>query len=564
MLECIDEIHWKVNGEATAYCFFLDLRKAFDRIRRNFIYEKMNSWGIAEKVIDILKFQYNNTTLHVRINSELAPKIITEIEVPQGDPWSPLNFDCVFNSCFEKLQKLGFCYNIKAEAWVKLSGRTVVPLENRLDVIWAYADDVCICTDNRHDLLCAIEALHLLTDEVHLAANVKKSAVMELHNCLRRRMHKKMRKELDSLSVRKFASKRAFLKRHSKLTETLSVFPYVWGDTPIPVVSEYLYLGAVIRDDGTWTSQSKNVIRKINYAFHRLYPTVTERRLSPCTKMKFVLAIATPLPDFAAEAWTPTAADRNRIQSRLNKIYRRCINCPGGVVCEVMWKFLRCPTVEMNNLYLKKLFHFFTRHDCPEGGHNTFVDRIIEKKKDVKYGMGKFTPKTSYQKFVFSLKDGEFYYSKPGLSRAMDIWQAKEIARTFNVKNCSADIDGKLGPGVPGFIYKYNLKVAKWMNDVYLARRDPLDKSQTWWSPSVNLNTSESSILMQSIGSSSITFGPSIACNACGEPDTLDHCTEKCKMLKVHQKCDIHVILYNKKGMRIHMNRLRRIFKCQM
>ena len=71
------------------FACFVDLRKAFDTVSREYLLYKITNLNIEGKFFNVLKNMYDNSTAKIKINKLLSPKINIEKGTEQGHPMSP-------------------------------------------------------------------------------------------------------------------------------------------------------------------------------------------------------------------------------------------------------------------------------------------------------------------------------------------------------------------------------------------------------------------------------------------------------------------------------------------
>jgi len=84
----------KEKGEI--YLFFADMKGAFDKLRREKLWELMEKNEISSKLRDRIKEIYNGTTFKIRIDEKISEEIYTKKGVRQGCPLSTALFNLAF------------------------------------------------------------------------------------------------------------------------------------------------------------------------------------------------------------------------------------------------------------------------------------------------------------------------------------------------------------------------------------------------------------------------------------------------------------------------------------
>ena len=71
---------------------FIDLKKAFDRIWHDALFEKMASWGIPKKLINVVRSLYTDSKSFIQWDNLLSDFMSSDMGVKQGCVLSPLLF----------------------------------------------------------------------------------------------------------------------------------------------------------------------------------------------------------------------------------------------------------------------------------------------------------------------------------------------------------------------------------------------------------------------------------------------------------------------------------------
>ena len=85
------------EGNKTTYAALVDLRKAYDRINRNFLIYKMQRRSIPGKFLATVQAMLQNVKRILKIVHILLPSILTYTGLKQGDNLSPLEFNLFFD-----------------------------------------------------------------------------------------------------------------------------------------------------------------------------------------------------------------------------------------------------------------------------------------------------------------------------------------------------------------------------------------------------------------------------------------------------------------------------------
>ena len=83
------------------FVVFVDLEKAFDKVNRKFMIDKLNVKGFTGKFLKILEAMLNNIVHIPKINSYFLSRVVTTLGLKQGDNLSPILFDIFFDDIEE-------------------------------------------------------------------------------------------------------------------------------------------------------------------------------------------------------------------------------------------------------------------------------------------------------------------------------------------------------------------------------------------------------------------------------------------------------------------------------
>ena len=86
---------------------FIDLRKAYDRVNRRKLWEKLRGIGVHEDVITIIQQLYKGHKRKVFTVGGRTEWMVCEIGVKQGCVLSPILFALFINDVLEEIQKVG-------------------------------------------------------------------------------------------------------------------------------------------------------------------------------------------------------------------------------------------------------------------------------------------------------------------------------------------------------------------------------------------------------------------------------------------------------------------------
>jgi hypothetical protein len=91
---CIRQIlekKWEYNE--TGHQLFIDLKKSYDSVRREVLYNILREFGVPMNLVRLIKMCLNETYSKVRIGKHLSDSFPIQNGLKQGDALSPLLFN---------------------------------------------------------------------------------------------------------------------------------------------------------------------------------------------------------------------------------------------------------------------------------------------------------------------------------------------------------------------------------------------------------------------------------------------------------------------------------------
>ncbi len=104
----------------------VDHNKASDSLEYSFLLKLLKNQGISNKLIRIIKELYTNLTVNIKSDIE-GPKFNINKGVRQGDPLSPLLFNCALDKIFKHLDW--------KDKGIKINGKNLTNLRFMDDVV---------------------------------------------------------------------------------------------------------------------------------------------------------------------------------------------------------------------------------------------------------------------------------------------------------------------------------------------------------------------------------------------------------------------------------------------
>ena len=162
ILKTITELSQIPGNPGRVYTAFLDLTKAYDRVNRNFLFAKMEAWGIPNKLVHIIRTMYTNPTGRIRWEGIETEPLRMNIGLKQGCVLSPILFAIYL-----------------AELSVILNRRDVgAKLHNFKVPLLFYADDIVLLANYAAEFRIILQLVGDFFDINHIEISPVKSVVM--------------------------------------------------------------------------------------------------------------------------------------------------------------------------------------------------------------------------------------------------------------------------------------------------------------------------------------------------------------------------------------------------
>lgn len=239
------------------YVAFIDLRKAFDSVKRDTLLNMLCSAGVSSTFVNAVKAIYSKVVSCVRVNGEFTDMFDCPQGLRQGCVLSPTLFSIIINE---------FATSVANEG---KHGIQLLPGLIELFIL-LFADDLALMSCSPHGLQVQLDCVHRLCMELGLNINTDKSKIMVFR-------------------------KGGFLGRHEKWS--------VDGHQ-LEVVNRYVYLGFTFSTSMSLHESANQLALKGRRAlFHVLR---VQNRLEQMTRNTFFKIFDTkiqPILLYATEVW---------------------------------------------------------------------------------------------------------------------------------------------------------------------------------------------------------------------------------------------------------------------
>jgi hypothetical protein len=314
---CIDHINTLriiieqcVEFRSPLHLLFIDFEKAFDSVRREYIWAALRNKGIPEKIIAIIKASYDGATCRVLHRGKLSEQFQVHSGVRQGCLLSPLLFLLVISDVLRK----ALANSNRGIRW------TLFDRLNHLD----YADDITFLS---HQIMDISEMVHNMEREAKIAGlkiNGPKTKLMSV-------MHEEDTRQQPQICI---------------------------GNHNIEVVTSFTYLGSELSIDGGAELDVESRIKKAKSAFGMLSKIWHNSKMSTNLKLRLFNSNVKSVLLYGCTTWKMTSAIEDRVQVFINRCLRKILRIywPETISNEVLWR--RTDQMKMDTLIRKRKFEW--------------------------------------------------------------------------------------------------------------------------------------------------------------------------------------------------------------
>ena len=255
------------------YIAFIDFEKAFDSLHRESLWKILRSYGIPQKLVNVIQALYENFECRVINDNKLTEPFQVNTGVKQGCILSPTLFSLAID--WIMVRTLG-----NRRTGIQWSLTSI--LED-LD----YADDLGLLSSRHQDIQQKTETLSSIANTIGLKVNEQKTQI-----------------------IRK---------------NTRSDQPIMLDNKPLEDVQEFVYLGSKVTPDGDCINEINSRISKAGQAFGMLRSIWKNKNLSLNTKVRIFKSNVLSVLLYGAECWKTTVVIEQKLEVFQTKCLRRIL-----------------------------------------------------------------------------------------------------------------------------------------------------------------------------------------------------------------------------------------------
>lgn len=288
-------IEQSVEHNSQLYLLFVDFERAFDTLSRNALWNALALKGIPEKIINLIKELYNDSTCVVRFNGQDSQPFQTNRGVKQGCVLSPTLFLILLDCVMQKT-------NLDSPRGIRWNLNEFL---NDID----YADDLCLMAHRFSDIEDKLKVLTQNANAVGLIINVKKTKLLRIGNTL-----------------------------NTSLTLN--------GEN-IEDVESFCYLGSILTSDGGSEKDINNRINKARVAFHSLFKVWRSKNISRKTKLRIFQCSVMSILLYGCTTWGTSQQQIRKLQTFVNRCLKQILGIfwPNWVTNEQLLTLSNCQPV---------------------------------------------------------------------------------------------------------------------------------------------------------------------------------------------------------------------------
>jgi hypothetical protein len=256
--ECL---RFRAAENLSTYAAFIDISKAFPSVWRDGLWLRLWKYGIRGKLWRIVKSIYEKTESCVLVNGSESSWFPISRGVREGSVLSPTLFACFINELVHELKDKGFGIDIVS----------------RVLFILLYADDIVLLAKSAEELQQMLNIVSEFCSKWRFKLNARKSAVV------------------------------VFCKNKGGNEWKL-------GNSKIPVLNCYKYLGVHISDDLKWKVNISKIVEKAKKRLNSTKVLLRNNKLSVKARLVIWKTILRPLLEYASCTWWTNRVEEKEIE----------------------------------------------------------------------------------------------------------------------------------------------------------------------------------------------------------------------------------------------------------
>ena len=234
------------------YCVCVDYAKAFDKINRSLLWQKLLSENVSSKFVNALRSMYSSVRSCVRYQSSKSRFFSSYNGLKQGDPSSPLLFMLFINDIIQNI-------NVGLDQ--------IFTVDDMQLFLMLYADDAVVFAKSPEVLQSILNDIESYCTIWGLKINTAKTKAMIFEK-----------------------------GRHT-------LYDFYLNNSKLEIVTSFKYLGIHFFKNGNWHRTQKRLSQHAAYALHNLFSLFKHIEFSTTQKCKLFDVLVGSILSYSAEVW---------------------------------------------------------------------------------------------------------------------------------------------------------------------------------------------------------------------------------------------------------------------
>jgi hypothetical protein len=330
---CISQVvRGRQRMKQATYVFFLDLRKAYDTVWRDGLLYKLWQLGIRGRMWHYINALYTTSRRVVRSDGQLSSEVVIDLGVAQGDTMSCILFNLFVNDMVAAYQAACPGVTLPSSSAAADTGAASDTPQATLSS-QLFADDFMGVAASRAELQCGIDAAHAWCCKWRMQANIGPAKTAFI----------------------------IFAAEHAPVSEAGGV---LWGGHPLPVVTQYKYLGVMLSSSCSWDAHVAYLCEKARKTAYALGSVLHNRRISVGARRLVLLAVLRPVVEYASTVWEATPQQLRRLEEVQLRVLCRIVRLNCHVAHDILRMELGCRSYSswMDQRKLEYAYRLATMH----------------------------------------------------------------------------------------------------------------------------------------------------------------------------------------------------------
>ena len=278
---------------------FIDITKAYDSVNREPLWKVCLSYGITNKLVNLLKMLYKDSLERVKRNGVLSDSFEMTTGVMQGGIPSPLLFNILFDFIIKKVINKAGVSDVKFSYGNNDFFHGKDERYNVFDILTLlYSDDIVVMYETISDLEKFIRSFEEVTQQYGLTMNIEKTCLMSLKQ------------------LKKNQQKQVSIGQNINYNDNININV---RNQNIETVDTFTYLGCTITNDQREDTEISVRLAKASKALNMLCHSIWNRKsVSITARLRIFRACVLPVLLYGSETWSLTIRQEQRITNFYN------------------------------------------------------------------------------------------------------------------------------------------------------------------------------------------------------------------------------------------------------